>query len=208
VLLGVSLSPSWNPADSAGDFGWPNTRTSATSIDHDADGLSGVTTHAVPPGGVNADEEFYPNSDYPSVATFCSPDRPFNYWPVDPFLGVDGCDDPFGDPCRITTFAVGSRTVSAYDGDFTTSCDRITGNVIGPNPDGPDTGTDGDIRIDARVFDCKLTGGDCDPLIINWLDQQTQSQVVGNNTFVIKRVPAGLLTDGLTCAEVRGMDFN
>jgi len=208
VLLGINLpAPGWVSSD-ATDYGWPNGRANVGSNgsswnDPDADSISGVSTYAVPPGGAPLDGAPDPNFAYPAASSYCG--RNYAYWPTDP--SVQNCGGPFTS-CRITRFSLASRVISAYKGSFTASCDRITGDVIGPDPDGIDSNVDKDMRTDARFNDCALTTGACSAATRDWLDGQAQTQKLGDATFVIKRVDAGLLAGGLTCAEVRGMNFN
>jgi len=202
-LLGIALPhlpTGWTPTDTT-DFGWPNNRAAVTEMTRTDgpywtltdDAKYGITSYAVPPGGVSS--TLSPVA-YGATSAACS-NLPYDYWPAVCGLSV----------CRVQSFYLGSRTISAFKGTFS-SCNLITGNIIGPNPDGIDPGTDGDMRTDVRIYGCnRTTGADCSASTANTLDSQPQTQRIDAATFVMKRVPQGLIgaNDGVTCSNIRTM---
>jgi hypothetical protein len=228
ATIGIAFPPGqeWDPNDSAGDFGWPNSRadinTNGTGIhwtQPDDDGKFGITSYAVVPpvGGLGLDvsprayTQTSPNCPDPADTTPPIAELPYAYWPT-PAL----CFDPGSLVCRVDAFYLASRVISAYKGTVQ-SCDLITRDIIGPNPDSPmDADTDGEMRTDARIYDCHLTNGtECssrnsfpggEPLE-DLLDAEPQNQQVNDATFVIKRVPAGLINSDrkVTCDNIRNV---
>jgi hypothetical protein len=216
-LVGIELpqfASGWDPTDTT-DYGWPNNRSAVSTTvsttgaywtQTDNDGVLGLASYAVPSTGVSA--TVAPVA-YGTTSAACD-GLGYANWPMPAACG-------FG-ACRATRFFIASRTISALKGTIT-NCNTITGDVIGPNPDSAvDPDTDGEMRADARIYDCLLSGGygrcsdrndlNSQPLE-NTLDGQPQTQQIDNASFVIKRVPAAMVNANreITCSNIRAMTF-
>ncbi len=222
-LLGISLTDpldvdGW-PASRANVAGGGGSQTNgAVWVDHDADGVLGVTNYGVPPGGdANLPGGIDPPIAYGSKSLACpvydnsNPPEIIDYldyawWPApvfDPF--------PFFYVRRVKRFYVAARMISAFKGTID-SCDQISGDVIGPAPDGSDANTDGEFLSNARFYGCLRcysgTAADCADYAcgrpeVNFFDSQSQSdQKIDGSTFIIKRLPSDY-----TCAQIRAESY-
>jgi hypothetical protein len=169
----------------------------ATFIDHDDDTYVGLTSYAVPPGGVSADGVAPdPIWNFGANSAACprlndGPRTPYAYWPAPP-QGLSLT------PVRVKRFYTASRVISALKGKLD-SCDQLSGEVVGP--DG------GKARVDARVGGCVRSNGSgeaaCPSNVIAFLDGGAQNQQIVSATFKVKR----LSDPNATCAAVRAVDF-
>lgn len=172
-------------------------------------GPLGVTIYAVPPGGIGIDGNVPdPPFAYPATSSTCG-GLAYDWWP-----GIEG----FATLVEVKRFEAASRIISGLKGNFSaTSCGRIYGDVVGPDPDSPsDSGTNGELHADGRFYGCtRVNGGgetacattacstsNCTNSPINcrgvdFFDCQDPVQVVDDASFVIKK------TTDTTCAQVR-----
>jgi hypothetical protein len=202
-LLGIHLT------DPFGD--WPAKRTNISGgggtvtngaqwLDHDNDTALGVTSYSVPPGGIKPGDisgETPPKS-YGAKSSACprsddDADRlSYAWWPANSGLNL----------YRIKRFYMASRVISQFSGSIT-SCNRIDGNVIGPD--------NGQMRSDSRYGGCiRCSSGSgascsdqaCSDTIVGQYDVDPTQEVV-SSTFVMKRV-----SNSSTCADVRALDYD
>ena len=169
----------------------------AAFVDNDNDTYVGLTSYAVPPGGIRADGvPPDPMRDFGANSAVCprmgGAHTPYAYWPAPP-EGISLT------PVRVKRFYTASRVISGLTGKVD-SCDEISGDVVGP--DG------GKIRVDARIGGCVRTNGSgeaaCPASVISFLDDGSQAQDITAATFKLKR-----LTDpNPTCAMVRAVNFD
>ena len=197
ALLGISLTNPLGPwpASRANVGVGPMQTNGAVWRDDDGDTLSAVTTLAVPPGGITDDNAG--NNDPPFNFGATSPrclrttpateTVPYVLWPA-----AEGFEIR-----RINRFYVASRTISHLDGNLMT-CDRILGDVEGPDAGGTR------MHIDGRFSGCADDSLDtvCGGAVVDLLDTQEQNQMVTGGTFVIERV-----ADNYTCDQVRAHNY-
>ncbi len=205
TLSGISLADPLGPwpvnrrdvEGGAGEFDG-SALNGARWVDHDADGFFGYTTYAVPPGGVsNQGDGPRPLKNYGARSEVCPRNNPngerlaYAYPPA-----IEG----LATVRRVKRFYSANRSTSSYDGTIE-SCDRITGNVRGPN--------NGRINYEAVIGGCirDNNGGDvaCSPAVLDFLQEPAGgSQTANSATFVMERVE-----DAATmCPAVRAHDFN
>jgi hypothetical protein len=165
-------------------------------LDTDSDGVAGLTTYTVGPGGAVADgSPTAPPTTYGATSVACpsnasAPRSPYNYPPA--------ADD--GNVIRrIKRFSSANRMISSFAGTLET-CQRITGNVAGPDGGKP--------HFDARVGSCiRVNGGGetaCSPTVVNSSDGSASGSSGDSQTatFVMLRV-----ADGTTCPQVRALTY-
>jgi YD repeat-containing protein len=205
VVFGVSLTDplgAW-PAANANIGAGPNQTNGAIWVDHDNDTHPGVTSYAVPPGGVSSTTAPYPTRDYAATSSAC-PRRSsslarlsYNYLPGVENLTLE----------RVKRMYTAQRVISSMSGTIT-SCDSTGATLIQGTLGGPDNGQ---VQANVRVGGCvrvaaEADGGtgelDCDSTLTNEYDGQSQSQHVSGGTFVIKRV-----ANTITCAQARTMTY-
>jgi hypothetical protein len=207
ALLGLSLTDplgAW-PGGRCNIGGWDRPGCSAGTaitngaslVNHDGDTRVGVTSYAVPPGGVTASDPPAPVA-YGSTSPVCP--RPnsgsaYDWWP-DPFVET------------ITSFQTATRVISYLDGDFV-NCNRITGLVQGCTGAGAcPADANGTMHTSGRIVGCTyINNGNrntaCANATVNFFDGLNNPQRVDAASFIIQRV-----TDTTpTCAEVRAMTF-
>ncbi|MDH5676530.1 MAG: hypothetical protein OEZ06_30705 [Myxococcales bacterium] len=203
ALLGIELTDPFGawPASRHDVDGSP-ANNGAVWANHDEDGDDGVTIYAVPPGG-SGSLSVDPLDPYGADSPICpraddTADRySYAWWP-----GVGSGFLGFPALRRVKRFHAASRIISELDGNFD-SCDLITGDVIGPD--------NGKILSEGRFAGCvRCSSGEgancrntsCEDALIDFYDEQPQTQQVNGSSFVIKRVPIDT-----TCEEVRSMSF-
>jgi hypothetical protein len=154
-------------------------------VDHDGDGVPGVTTIAVPTNGVSDDNMGTddPPVNYPTTSAVCG--DPWQFYP-----GVEGLTIR-----RVRRFYVATRLISRFEGEFV-SCDRVEGDVAGP--DG------GQLRQDISIQGCVDNSPDstCGASLVDFYDNAPQTQEVDGATFVMRRV-----ANNITCDQVRALTF-
>jgi hypothetical protein len=213
TLLGLSLTDPLGafPASRCNIGGWTRPAgacanspitNGATFVDHDADTQRGVTSYAVPPGGVG-------NPPSPVAYGAASPACPrgnaaanWNYawWP-----GLGG----FGSCliCEVKRFYIGSRVISRLQGEIE-DCDTISGTVQSCSGTAPCTDVDGTIDTIGRIGGCVRVDGTgetaCADGLAGFFDGQPNAQQVNKSSFVIKRVADATPT----CGEIRTMSFD
>jgi hypothetical protein len=200
TLLGISLSDplgAW-PAANTNVGPGANQTNGAIWVDNDGDGLMGVTSYAVPPGGISHTTSPFPFQDYGANSTAC-PRRSaamarlaYNYLP-----GIQGLS-----LARVKRVYTGSRFVSSMTGTIST-CDATGATLIKGTLAGPDSG---EPHADARVGGCVEVNGaseaDCTAMLASEYDGQSQTEHVTSGTFEIMRV-----AKTATCADVRAAAF-
>jgi hypothetical protein len=197
ALLGISLTDPFGawPASRQNVLGGTGTRTNGAAwVDSDSDGISGVMTYDVPPGGVLSANSPFPPQDYGSSSTACPRSNggtrlPYAYAPA-----YDG------GVRRVKRFSNAARAISQLSGAFSAnSCDTITGSVIGPD--------NGQQQVDSRVYTCVVVNGGgetaCSENVKDSLDSTSAgTHTFDSVTFIIKRA-----TPSLTCAQARALTF-
>jgi hypothetical protein len=202
ALLGMTLTDPLGPWPASRQNVQGGTVTSPTAVngarwvDADDDGFLGVTSFAVPPGGVQADGVAPdPLTSYAATSSVCPRSNPsaprlsYNYPPAPENLSLQ----------RIKRVYVASRVLSSFDGQIN-SCDRVSGSLVGPD--------NGRVQLDARIAGCVRVSGSsetaCGNGVLDFLDNdEAQDQRVESGSFVIQRVP-----QGTTCAQVRALSFD
>jgi hypothetical protein len=186
-----------NGSSLATKFCWDRSGTAndgcAYRTDDDADGVTGITSLVVPPGGVNTDSplNFGANSVDCRRST-AGAREPYAYYRAldnGPYVGA-------------TKFYTASRTISRFDGTIT-SCNRIEGAVKGPRA------SNTQIQADFRFYGCADNSADdvCSSYVLDdnafGVDKQSQTSTsIPSATFVMKRV-----ADDTTCDQVRGLTY-
>jgi hypothetical protein len=196
ALLGISLTDPFGawPASRANVSGGGGTQTNGAAwVDADGDGKSGVMNYDVPPGGVLSASAPFPPQDYGATSTACPRSssgarRSYAYVPA-----YDG------GVVRVKRFSSAARVISQLSGTIGSTCDTITGNVIGPQS--------GQQQVDGRVFDCVAVSGSgeaaCSSAVINALDAPAGgTHTFDSVTFIVKRVAAGT-----SCDQIRALSF-
>jgi hypothetical protein len=198
TLLGISLTNrlgAW-PA-SRYDVGGANPTNGAAWQDHDLDTKDGVTTLAVPPGGISDNDG---GND----------DPPFNYGAVSEVCPRPPVPDnnpmyqyPPSAEGLIHRFYTASRVISHLEG-MLMSCDRITGAVEGPDNGG--TRMHLDARLAGCVDDSTMTSPStvCSDAVVDLLDGQAQTQTVNSSSFVMERV----IGAEPNCDQVRAHNYD
>jgi hypothetical protein len=165
-------------------------------LDTDADGVAGLTTFTVGPGGAAADgspsapaEAYGPTSQACPRDTPSAPRSSYNYPPAADGLTLR----------RVKRFSSANRMISGFDGKLDT-CQRISGTVFGPD--------DGRPHFDARVGSCVRVNGAAETACSSAVVSASDSSAKGNGdtqtaTFVMKRA-----ADTTTCAQVRALSFD
>jgi hypothetical protein len=198
ALLGISLTDPFGawPASRQNVLGGTGTRTNGAAwIDADSDGKSAVTNYIVPPGGVLSANAPFPPEDYHATSSACPRSSagtrlPYAYVPAQEGLSIR----------RVKRFSNAARVISQLSGTISaTSCDTITGNVIGPQ--------NGKEQIDGRVADCVIVNGAgesaCSATVVNGLDGPPGgTHTFDSVTFIIERVASDI-----TCDEARTRSY-
>jgi hypothetical protein len=205
TLLGISLTDplgTW-PAANTNIGAGTNQTNGAIWVDNDSDGFEGVTSYAVPPGGISHTTAPFPLQDYGATSTAC-PRRSaalarlsYDYLP-----GIQGLT-----LVRVKRVYTASRFISSMTGKITT-CDTTGATLIQGTLGGPDSG---EPHADARVGGCVEVAGtgdagtaeaDCTAMVASEYDGQNQSESITSGSFIIKRV-----AKTATCADVRATTF-
>jgi hypothetical protein len=222
AVLGIKVprpagqAQGWDPSDTT-DYGWPNNRAAVSNAvqtstpywtQADNDNRYGIQSLAVPPAGATI--SVAPKA-YGTTSPSCG-GMAYEYWPT-----PSVCIGMGSFVCRVERFFLASRSISGLKGTIE-NCDTITGDVIGPNPDSThasDTDTDGEMRLDARIYDCLLRDGTlCSTKntldgvnLATALDAEPQAQKIDNASFIMKRVPANLVNAdrAVMCTNIRNM---
>jgi hypothetical protein len=174
---------------------WTSTNC-AYRTDDDGDGITGITSLVVPPGGVSTDSPltFAATSvDCPRSTTGAR--QSYAYYP-----GLEG--GIVGTSRAIKKFYTASRTISRYDGTIT-SCDRMEGSVKGPKS------SNTQVQADFRFYGCADDSPDsvCGSSVLDdgtvGIDRQSQTTTsIPSASFVMVRV-----SNATTCDQVRAMTF-
>jgi hypothetical protein len=154
-------------------------------VNEDNDTKLGVTSFAVPPGGVT-ESMGTPPIDYGTVSKICpradeAANWAYTYWPAQNGINV----------ARVSRFYVASRVVRHLRGTIE-SCDRATGTVRGR------TSTD-QLQTDARFYGCMQSNGNDCGSIVDFYDGTAQTQEITGSTFVMERITSG----PTTCDAIR-----
>jgi hypothetical protein len=204
ALTGISLTDPFGPwPPSRRDIRGPGGAFDGTAVngaawlDQDNDAKVGITSYAVPPGGIKADNvPPDPIKDFGATSPVCprmgGTHTPYAYWPAAP----EGFSIM---PIRIKRFYTASRVISALKGTIN-SCDDISGDVIGPNNGKP--------QLDGRTGGCLRMNGtgevDCSATTVDFVDTTSaDGQEIASATFKAKRV-----TTPVTCAMVRAVNYD
>jgi hypothetical protein len=165
-------------------------------VDADGDGVIGMTTYTVGPGGIAAGsgptaplETYKATSDACPRANPNAPRSPYNYPPAAEGVTVR----------RVKRFGSANRSISALEGKIN-SCDLVSGAIVGPNA--------GKVHYDVRIGMCvRVNGSDesaCNATLLDFLDSNTQSDDQSGGKFVLKRAANATIT----CDDVRKMKFD
>jgi len=204
ALNGISLTNplgAWPPSrrDIRGTVDFDGTAVNgATWLDQDNDAKVGLTSYAVPPGGIRADGIAPdPIKDFGAISPNCprmgGTHTPYAYWPAPQ-------DFALPPPVRIKRFYTAARVISAYKGTID-SCDAISGSVTGPDNGKP--------HLDGRTGGCLRTTStgevDCPSAAVDFVDTgpPNNGQEIINATFRAKRVATPV-----TCAMIRALDYD
>jgi hypothetical protein len=196
-LFGISLTDPFGawPASRQNVLGGTGTRTNGAAwVDADSDGVSGFLNYNVPPGGVLSANSPFPPQDYASTSSACPRSKTgtrlsYAYAPAYD-SGVR----------RVKRFSSAARAISQLSGAFSpSSCDVITGNVVGPQS--------GQQQVDGRVYSCIMVNGSgetaCSSTVVDSLDAPGGGTHTFNSvTFIIKRAAVGI-----SCAQARALPY-
>ena len=199
-LLGISLTDplgAW-PAAAANIGAGANQTNGAIWVDNDNDKFEGVTSYAVPPGGIASTTAPMPIESYGAQSLVCPRGNDagarlsYNYVP-----GLDGLS-----VVRVKRLYTASRTISSLSGTIST-CDTSGVELVQGTVGGPDNGQ---LHSDGRVGGCVEVSGsgeaNCSSSTASDYDGENQSEHVTSGSFILKRVPSGT-----TCATVRTLSF-
>jgi hypothetical protein len=196
ALMGISLTDPFGawPAKTTNVGAGSSQTNGALWVDADNDGKSAVNFYAVPPNGVSTGTSpYFPPENFGATSTACPRSSsgarlPYNYLPVNS-----------GGIQRVKRFSNAGRVISGMSGTLS-SCDLITGNIVGPN-NGPE-------QLDGLVANCVLVSGmgeaACStPFVDNNFNVAAQgTHTLNSVTFIMKRV-----AQNTTCDQVRAMTF-
>jgi hypothetical protein len=200
VLTGVQLTDPMGPwpARRENIAGAPDSGSNITNgarwIDSDDDGFVGMTTYAVPPGGIsNQGDGPRPIESYGANSKVCPRNNPnaarlpYNWVPANEGLTVR----------RIKRLYSANRSVSSIRATID-SCDSLTGKVVGDGPN--DT-----LRVNGTIGGCARVEGNgeaaCSAALVDFFQGEgTQSSPPAD--IVIKRAP-----DTIDCAGARAFKF-
>jgi EGF domain-containing protein len=172
---------------------WNGGATCGYRTDDDGDGVTGITSLVVPPGGVNTDSPL----NFGANSVDC---RRSTTGTREPYVYYRALDN--GPYVGVTKFYTASRTISRFEGTIT-SCDRIEGAVKGPR------NSNKEIQADFRFYGCADDSADsvCSKYVLDdsafGVDQQSQTSTsIPSASFVMIRVP-----DNTTCTQARGLTY-
>jgi hypothetical protein len=203
-LLGISLTNplgAW-PAAAANVGAGANQTNGAVWVDNDGDSFMGVTSYAVPPGGISHTTSPFPFQDYGATSTACPRSSATAARLAYAYLPAPASIFPPVD--RVKRLYTGQRIIASLTGSIT-SCDATGVTLIQGTVGGPDSGQ---AHVDARVGGCVRINDagngeiDCSAAMASLYDGQNQSEHITSASFIIKRVASSA-----TCADVRGMTF-
>ena len=199
ILLGISLTDplgAW-PAANTNIGSGANQTNGAIWVDNDNDTFDGVTSYAVPPGGIASSTAPYPLQTYGATSAACPRSDPNAA--RDPYNYLVGLDPGL---VRVKRLYSAQRVISSLSGTINT-CDSTGVTLIEGTVGGPDNGQ---AHVDGRVGGCVRVNGagesNCDTTLTNDYDGQSQTEHITSGSFIIKRVP-----NTTTCANVQTMSF-
>jgi hypothetical protein len=200
VLYGISLTDplgAW-PASNGNIGPGANQTNGAVWVDSDSDTFEGITSYAVPPGGIASTTAPYPYQSYGADSTACPRrDAGLSRLPYDYLPGIAGLT-----LVRIKRFYTGQRLVSSMSGSIT-SCDATGATLIQGTVGGPDSGNpQGALRVGGCVQVAGSGEAACSTPVVNTYDSQNQVQHITSASFIMKRVASGT-----TCTQVRALTF-
>ena len=106
-------------------------------------------------------------------------------------------------PDRVSEVSTVTRTLEGYEGTLDAeSCDRITGEVVGPN--------DGRSLGNTRIVECVLSGGggDCDSDHLDFLDATADTpSTITAATFKMVRL-SGVSWGSISCSAAVGATYD
>jgi hypothetical protein len=164
-------------------------------LDQDDDGFVGLTTYIVPPGGTTHDIPPPPRA-YGATSPVCprggGPHTPYAYLPATAESATNAW-------VRVKRFFSASRVISAYKGTLS-SCDAISGDIVGPNG--------GPIKMDVRVGGCIRAHADrdtaCNDAAVEFLDNGAKLETTAETKFMLKRWPSDT---AVSCAAARALAY-
>lgn len=168
-------------------------------LDQDNDGFVGLTNYVVPPGGLNDSSKLPPAPRaYGAYSPVCprsggGQHTPYAYLPA-PAQGSTY------EPVRVKRFYSALRMVTAYKGTIT-SCDEISGELLGLNGEQPKL----EMRVGGciRALDDKETA--CNEAAVDFLDSTAQLQIAARARFRMQRWPSDA---AVSCAAARALAYN
>jgi hypothetical protein len=195
LLYGISLADELGPwpssrrgIEGSSDFD-DSAQNGARWVDVDADGALGLTIKLVGPGGASATETSGPPLGYGALSSACPRQNPqaqrspYAFLPLAQGIGVK----------RIRALHGAQRMLAELHGELQ-SCDRIIGELTGPNGGslqlenilgGCSGSSDNDSGCSAQVLDAAAMGG-------------ASGLTLATGELVMARV-----TESTTCAQVR-----
>jgi hypothetical protein len=199
---GISLRDPLGPwpasrRDVAGSPSFDGSGTNgARWLDQDSDGFVGLTNYIVPPGGTTRDLPPPPRA-YGATSPVCprggGPHTPYAYLPAT----AESAENVW---VRVKRFYSAFRMISAYKGTLS-SCDSITGDIVGPQGDA--------IKLDVRVGGCiRAHGGEdtaCNDAAVNFLDSAAKLETAAEARFMLKRWPSDT---AVSCSAARALAYD
>ena len=182
--------------DVSGSPGFDGSVTNgARWLDQDNDGFVGLTSYLVPPGGTNDDIPPPPRA-YGATSAICprggGPHTPYAYLPAT-------AESATNTWVRVKRFFTAYRVISAYKGTLS-SCDAITGEIVGPEG--------AEIKMDVRVGGCIRAHGEddtaCNDAAIDFLDTAAKLQTTAEARFMLKRWPGDT---AVSCNAARALAY-
>jgi hypothetical protein len=202
TLSGLSLTDPLGPfptkwQDIAGSPSFSgNAVNGAAWLDVDNDGDLGLTTYAVPPGGISRDGVApEPQRDFGSNSMDCPRNSNGDRYP---YAWVPATTGGLS-VVRVKRLMGATRSTLAFNGAIT-SCNQLDGDITGPD--------DNKLKIEGRVGNCVQVNGNgesgCSSALVDFFDKQPQTQKINSAKFRIKRANKA----NPTCADLQALPYD
>lgn len=164
-------------------------------LDQDDDGFVGLTAYLVPPGGSN-DQIPPPPRAYAATSPICprggGQHTPYAYLPAT----AESATNVW---VRVKRFFTASRVIASYRGTLT-SCDTISGEIVGP--DG--AALKNEIRVGGCIRAYGETDTACNDAAVDFLDTAVKLQTTAKARFLLKRWPSDT---AISCNAARALAY-